>query len=111
MSWSGSVGFAGDLPLTGTRVLLVEDNTDIREVLALLLSSDGADVTAATTGQEALGLLLESRFDVIVTDLGLPDISGLALIEAVTSATRQRPRIIVVTGYDEPYLSEARRVG
>ena len=97
-------------PLTGTSILLVEDVTDIRDVFAALLASEGADVVAVGTTVEALSRLRQQQFDVVLTDLGLPDVSGLVLIETIVAGAR-RPRIVVVTGYGEPHTSEARRAG
>ena len=93
------------------KVLLVEDAQDIREVFTLLLRAEGADVVAAGSGREALDLAARREFDVVLTDLGLPDIPGDALIRRVLATARRRPRIIVLTGYDEPFVSRARQAG
>jgi len=50
-------------------------------------------------------------FDVVLTDLGLPDVPGDVVIRRVLASARQRPRVIVVTGYDEPFVSRARQAG
>ena len=98
-------------PLTGTSILLVEDVTDIRDVFAALLASDGAEVVAVGTALDALSRLRQRNFDVVLTDLGLPDVSGLVLIDTIVASGARRPRIVVVTGYGEPHTSEARRAG
>ena len=93
------------------RVLLVEDSTDIREVFTLLLRAEGIDVVATASGAEATELAASRDFDVVLTDLGLPDIPGDVLIRRVLANGRRRPRVIVVTGYDEPFVSRARQAG
>ena len=93
------------------RVLLVEDAQDIREVFTLLLRAEGMDVTSAATGREAIDLAAHDEFDVVLTDLGLPDIPGDAVIRRVLETSRRRPRVIVVTGYDEPFVSRATQAG
>ena len=98
-------------PLTGTSILLVEDVTDIRDVFAALLASEGAEVVAVGTALDALSRLRQRNFDVVLTDLGLPDVSGLVLIDMIVASGARRPRIVVVTGYGEPHTSEARRAG
>jgi CheY-like chemotaxis protein len=98
-------------PLTGTSILLVEDVTDIRDVFAALLASEGAEVVAVGTALDALSRLRQRNFDVVLTDLGLPDVSGLVLIDTIVASVARRPRIVVVTGYGEPHTSEARRAG
>jgi len=56
------------------RVLLVEDSSDVREVFTLLLRSEGVDVVATGSGCEAVDLAARTDFDIVLTDLGLPDI-------------------------------------
>jgi signal transduction histidine kinase/ActR/RegA family two-component response regulator len=69
--------------LRGLRVLLVDDEADAREVAHVALASLGAEVRAAASGAEVLRVLQESRFDVLVSDIGMPDMDGLTLIRAV----------------------------
>jgi two-component system CheB/CheR fusion protein len=92
-------------------VLLVEDASDIREVFQMLLEAEGADVVATGSGHEAARLAERGDFDVLLTDLGLPDISGEMVIRQTIRNARRRPRIVVVTGYDEPFTSRARAAG
>jgi two-component system CheB/CheR fusion protein len=92
-------------------VLFVEDARDIREVFTMLLEAEGADVVATGSGREGAALAARGGFDVILTDLGLPDISGEMVIRQAARAARRRPRIVVLTGYDEPYTSRARQAG
>jgi two-component system CheB/CheR fusion protein len=97
--------------LRGARVLLVEDARDIRDVFTLLLEADGAQVTATDNGREAAALAGRYDFDVLLTDLGLPDIPGEAVIRHVVATSRRRPRVVVMTGYDEPFIARARAAG
>ena len=62
--------------LRGLRILVIEDAPDVLGVLTMLLRIEGADVAAAGSGQEALTVFRSRHFDVVVSDLGLPDISG-----------------------------------
>jgi two-component system CheB/CheR fusion protein len=93
------------------RVLLVEDSRDIREIFTLLLRSEGVDVVATDSGREAAELAAVRDFDIMLTDLGLPDMPGDVVIRNVLANSRRRPRIIVITGYDEPFVSRARQAG
>ena len=72
--------------LAGLRVLVIEDVADIRDVFVLLLRAEGADVAAVGTGREAADLVGRQEFDVVLTDLGLPDIPGDVLVRQVSSA-------------------------
>ena len=99
------------MSLKGTRILLVEDAPDIREVFTVLLRVEGAEVVPAATGREAAEAASRRDFDVVLSDLGLPDIPGDVLIRQIVAGARRRTRIVVVTGYGEPYLSRARQAG
>lgn len=95
----------------GPRVLLVEDATDIRDVFQMLLEAEGAQVVATGSGREAARLMAREDFDVLLTDLGLPDIPGEMVIRHALRTARRRPRVVVVTGYDEPFTTRARAAG
>jgi CheY-like chemotaxis protein len=96
--------------LQGVHVLVIEDVDDIRDVLALLLRAEGADVKAAGTGKEASELAAQHRFDVVLSDLGLPDIPGDMLIRQIRAGS-SGPRVVAITGYGEPYVSRALQAG
>jgi CheY-like chemotaxis protein len=83
------------------RVLLVEDDAMIRIATADMLGELGHSVTEAANGGEALRMLDKGLFDVIVTDLALPDISG---DEVAARAVMQQPGLAVIfaTGYGTP---------
>ncbi len=100
-----------DGPLTGVSVLLVEDNDDTREAFERLLALDGARVVSTDNARDAIELARRHRFDVVLTDLGLPDVPGESLIRAVCHDGEPGPRVVVVTGYGEPYQSRARAAG
>ena len=77
----------------------------------MLLRVEGAEVVATGSGREAIDLADRGDFDVVLSDLGLPDMPGDVLIRQILSAKRRRVRVIVVTGYGEPYLTRARQAG
>jgi two-component system CheB/CheR fusion protein len=97
--------------LEGMRILVVEDAPDIRDVFTVLLRAEGADVVATGTGREAAELATTRGFDVVLSDIGLPDIPGDVLIRQILSASRGRTRVVAITGYGEPYVTRARQAG
>src|SRR5687767_3488966 len=97
--------------LEGMRVLVVEDATDIRDVFVVLLRAERADVISTGSGREAADIANQHQFDVVLSDLGLPDVPGDVLIRQIVGASKGRTRVIVVTGYGEPYVSRARQAG
>ena len=92
-------------------MLVIEDVADIRDILVLLLRSEGADVVATPSGREGAKLARNNNFDVVLTDLGLPDIAGDALIRQLRAASGVSTRVVVITGYGEPYITRARQAG
>jgi len=97
--------------LRGVKILLVEDSDDARDAFDRLLRSEGAAVIAVANGGEAADIVLRERFDILLTDYGLPDVSGDMLIRQVVATAHHRPHIVVVTGYGQPYADRARRAG
>jgi CheY-like chemotaxis protein len=76
--------------LRGVRVLVVEDDGDEREFTATLLAAAGADVHTAGDARQALAMLAWWWPDVLVSDIGLPDGDGCAMLEVVRATPRGR---------------------
>jgi two-component system alkaline phosphatase synthesis response regulator PhoP len=76
-------------------VLVVEDDRDIRDVLRRYLERAGHAVLTAATGSEGLGLLERGQVDLVVLDLGLPDIDGLDLLAAARSGPATTPVLVL----------------
>lgn len=93
-------------------VLLVEDSDSDADLLVLQLAKHGlrrvARVASVTDGLSCLG---KARFDLVVTDLSLPDASGVEAVRAFVSAAPELP-VVVMTGFDDSDLAiEAARIG
>jgi two-component system CheB/CheR fusion protein len=71
---------ADPMLLAGVRVLVVEDDPDSRDILARMLVESGAEVATAESAREALAIIDERPPDVLVSDIGLPEMDGFALI-------------------------------
>jgi CheY-like chemotaxis protein len=76
--------------LEGLRVLIVDDEADARDLLTTILEHSGAQVTAAASAGEALSLVLQSRADVLVSDIAMPKVDGYALIRQVRELGAER---------------------
>jgi len=77
---AGSGAVVAPVDLRGARVLIVDDEPDARELLAQVLAEAGAEVVSAGTAQAGLDALAQSRPDVLVSDIGLPDADGYDFI-------------------------------
>src|SRR5262245_54626926 len=75
--------------LRGLKVLVVEDDDDTRELLRVLLQTNGADVTAVSSVPEALNVYDNGRPDVLVADIGMPEYNGYTLIGRVRARDRE----------------------
>jgi len=78
------------------RLLLVEDHAELAEVTAEILCSNGMDVSIASSGQEALETAAVFRPEIILCDLFLPDMSGLALARAFRSKPETKVAVIAL---------------
>jgi PAS domain S-box-containing protein len=76
--------------LPGTRVLLVDDDSDARSLISRILQDRGARVRAATGAKEALRIRDTEHFDVLVSDIGMPEVDGYGLIGMVRQLPRDR---------------------
>jgi DNA-binding response OmpR family regulator len=81
-------------------VLIVEDDEDTREFLVDMFASEGVVATASPTAPNALGELAKSSFDLVLLDIGLPDMNGLDFLEVlVKSAALESTPVIVTSGF------------
>ncbi len=86
--------------MSGSKVLIVEDSRATRELLAAAIEVlDGVEVFTVVSGFEALKVLPRHRFSLIITDINMPDINGLELINFVKKNPhyRQTPLFVVTT--------------
>jgi signal transduction histidine kinase len=94
-----AAGVAG-APLEGLRVLAVDDDADARDLIALALRHAGAEVGLAASAAEARALLSDGRYDVLISDLGMPGEDGFALLESVRAMPgRERMPAIALSAY------------
>ena len=77
------------------RVLLVEDEVEIRSFLARSLAETGYSVSAAQNGKEAQRLAVDGEYDALVVDLGLPDMDGMELITRLRAQGVEAPVMIL----------------
>jgi len=81
------------------RILVVDDEGEICQMLTRLLSGEGFQVSVALDGHTALGLCGEGPFDLVITDLGMPDMSGWELADALRTLSPSTP-VLLVSGWE-----------
>ena len=80
------------------RILVVDDEKEIREITQAFLVLSGYEVSTAENGKDALDKLLAANYDVLITDLKMPKMGGMELLEKV-SKLKSDAITILVTGY------------
>lgn len=96
------------------QILLIDDDRDLRTMLTRALVRFGYSVTEADNGREALARLETTTFDLLVTDIIMPDMEGIELILKLRRSMPQLPVIAMSAGGrigPDSYLSLARRSG
>jgi DNA-binding response OmpR family regulator len=89
--------------LEGTRILLLEDDTDARESMAMLLELAGANVVSTPTAEDALAALQRTEFDAVVTDVAMPGRSGFWLVGQIRQLSfKPTVPVLAVTGHPFP---------
>ncbi len=84
----------------GKRVLFVDDEPCMREIMAVLLNEEGYDVSTASDGLDALSQLRVSTPDLIISDINMPRMSGLELLSVVRRRFPAIPVIAISESYD-----------
>ena len=87
------------------RILVVEDNKSVQDILSVILRSMGFEVALAKNGLEAFTLFVESSFDVVLTDLQMPIMDGSRLAHLIKEISPQT-RVILLTGADMATVKE-----
>jgi len=96
------------------KILLVDDDPDIRSLLKIMLTGEGHDVVEAADGTQALQVAQSQPFDLVLTDLIMPDKEG---IETIMELRKKFPRIRIIAmsgggvGRQEDYLGLAGKLG
>lgn len=93
------------------KILLVDDEDHLQEVLGLLLELDGHQVTTAFSGEQAIEHSKEGKFDLVITDFKMPGMNGM---DVVRSIKKENPdtAVVMITGYPtEDTEKEAQKLG
>ena len=95
-----------------TNILVIDDEQEITSMLKSVLSSDTCRVQTAHNGREGLKLIRRFPFDVVITDIIMPEIDGFEVIMEINRMP-ERPQVVVITGgtmhLSREYLAEVSR--
>lgn len=100
-----------DASVRPARILVVDDESSVRDILKDFLEFEGFEVVLATNGAEGLAVVLSESIDLVLTDLEMPEMSGLEFLRELSGVTRA-PSAIMMTGYGTVESAiEAMKVG
>ena len=83
--------------MTGSKIMVVDDEAEIRERLSEVLSGKGFNVTSAKDGRESLKYMRRNNFDLLITDINMPHLNGVELLKRMKTAGRKE-KVVVMTG-------------
>ena len=91
-------------------ILVIDDEAELRSIIRETLESRGHEIEEASDGEEALVKCWATAFDLVITDIKMPHLSGLSVISKLN---REHPntKIIAITGYDPLLLFQAQEIG
>lgn len=98
------------------RILAIDDDILVRESLKTILERAGFDASVVSSGREALDLLSHEAFDLVITDIRMPEMNGIETLKAIREERSRygKPKLpeIILTAYDDAWaLEEAKRLG
>lgn len=89
------------LDLARKRILIVDDEQDLRETLADFLQMSGAYAVCASDGNEAFNIINKGGIDLVVCDIKMPECSGIELLHKVRASNEKTPPIIMMSGFTD----------
>jgi CheY-like chemotaxis protein len=100
--WTGIASGSPRCLATTLRTLIIEDNVDLAATYQTLLQRRGHHVTVVHTGHDGLAVAHQQRFDLVLCDLGLPDITGYEVAQRLRADPSARPgRLVAHSGYSQ----------
>lgn len=93
------------------RILIVDDERNVRLNYRVTLETEGFDVVEAPDGTAALSALAEANFDLVILDMRMPEMGGLELLETMRQKSIQTPAVIITAYGDIPHAVRAIKLG
>ena len=94
-----------ELKAEGLRMLIVDDEQEICDLLSEYFLEDGHNVKSVNTGDMAIKLLETESFDLVLSDLVMPEVTGYDIIETI-GTLEKKPKVGIITGWEDAYKTE-----
>ena len=82
---------------TGAKILVVDDNNDLRIIVSKMLSRLGYEVASADSAENGLGVFFKNKFDIVLSDYEMPGMDGVAFACSIKKSS-PRTRVVIMTG-------------
>ncbi len=93
------------------RALIVDDSDVLRRLIEMCLRPAGFEIATASTGEEAVEVASEFQPDIVLLDIGLPDMTGWDVLEKLrSSGPNSDAKVLILSGYEDVH-TEAKRLG
>ncbi|MDX1779540.1 MAG: response regulator, partial [Thermodesulfobacteriota bacterium] len=92
------------------KILVIEDEDEVRQLLSDILISEGHEVEVASNGNEGIEVFKKNTFDLVFSDLGMPDMSGWEVADAIKRINSLVP-VVLVTGWNVEIKDSERENG
>jgi len=92
-------------------ILVVDDEADLRDIYREELEAEGAKVSVATNGREAMEILAKRSFDAVISDYHMPDVGGAELLAWIRARDPVRPAVLLVTAHATLTHERAKEMG
>ena len=97
--------------LKNTKILLIDDDEWIRDAMTLFFESEGCQIMALETGEEALVEIHRQNYGIVICDYKLPGIDGLQLLKEIRKVKPDTKMILITAYKTEELLAEAKQMG
>lgn len=97
--------------LAGKKILIAEDEADLRDILQTLLAKVKAEVSVSENGEKADLMLRDQAFDLVISDVRMAGGDGVSLLQKIRHRDPVKPPVVLVTGYADITIEEAKSRG
>jgi CheY-like chemotaxis protein len=94
-----------------SKIMVVDDSDDVRELIGAFLETRGYDITMATDGVDALGKLENDTFPLIITDINMPKMNGPELLDNMSRSIQDYKAVVMSTYIEDDIKTELRKKG
>ncbi len=93
------------------KVLLVDDEKDLLAMLTRFFRRGGYEVTGSLGANSAIEMIHANQFDLVISDIRMPNGSGIDLLNEINKLDERKPPVIMITGYSDSTIEQVKSLG